>query len=112
MPRPPSEVALSAIGLALGEVLATVLDFCGPQHRLRGAVGLWVEPTLAIVSVRFAGPPLPDWLLTNWDRGEPPAVIALPSAVGWGWLLVREAIEGVAQLRTRRGNVLLLERRL
>ena len=112
MARRPAPKALELMTMALTEVLQTILDFSGAQDPDCAAVGLWVEPTLLVIAVRFAGPPLPDWLIANWDRGEPPAVLAPPGDSGWRWLVVREAFDSAGQQRARRGNLLFLEKRL
>jgi hypothetical protein len=102
---------LDMVGLATMEVLHTVLEHCGDQRAAGGAsVELWVEPGLAVLVVGHAGPALPDWLIANWDRGEEPGV---PDAsTGWGWLLVREALDGVSAGRCGDRRLLFLEKRL
>ena len=118
---------LDLLGLAAMEVLHTLVeDGCeGGGDRVGGRVGdrigdrvgsggisveLWLEPRLAVIAIGHAGPPLPDWLLANWDRGEEPA---LPDASGgWGWLLVREALDGVSAGGTDNRRLLFLEKRL
>ncbi len=111
MARAPSPEALEMTALALTEVLQSVLDISGTQEPDGAAVELWVEPSIVIVAVRFAGPPLPGWLVVNWDSGEPPAVLGAGES-GWGWLVVREAWDSVGQQRSRRGNIVFLEKRL
>lgn len=111
--RPPTPRTLDLVGLAAMEVLHTVLEFSGDQRGAADAsVALWSEPALAIAVVRYAGPTLPDWLLTNWDRGAEPAVLDAPRGCGWGWLLVREALDGVSATRSGSRNLLFLEKRL
>lgn len=110
--QPPAPKALELIRLALAEVLNSVLDISGTQAPGEGAVELWVEPTLVVIAVRFGGPALPDWMVANWDRGEPPAMLAPPGDSGWRWLLVREAMDSVSQAAARQGNRLFLEKRL
>lgn len=76
--RSPDTIDL--LGLALNEVLHSVHEFAGEQtDGDESCVELWVERTLCIITVRFRGRPLPDWLLTNWDRGREPAVLAPPN---------------------------------
>ena len=102
---------LELIGLATMEVLHSVLDHCVDQRAGRGvSLELWVEPRLAVLVVSHAGPAIPDWLIANWDRGEEPAVPDAPA--GWGWLLVREALDGVSASRRGHRPLLLLEKRL
>ena len=104
---------LELLGLALNEVLHTIVEFSGLQDAEKGAqVELWLEPSLVIVSIRFSGRDLPDWLLTNWDRGQEPAVLAPPHDLGWGWLLVREALDSVNYQRSATHQILFLEKRV
>ena len=103
------------IGLAATEVLHTVLEHCGRQRTAGGApvelsLELWVEPELAVLVIGHAGPALPEWLISNWDRGEEPALLDAPG--GWGWLLVREALDGVSTGRCGDRRLLFLEKRL
>jgi hypothetical protein len=110
---PPTPRMLDLVGLAAMEVLHTVVELAGDQRGAAGAsVALWTEPALAVIVVRFAGPPLPEWLLANWDRGEEPAVVETPCGCGWGWLLVREALDAVSATRAGSRNLLYLEKRL
>ena len=89
--------ALELLGLALSEVLHTIVEFSGRQSReSHSGVELWIEESLVILCVHFKGRDLPDWLLRNWDRGQEPALLAPPNDVGWGWLLVREALDSVS----------------
>lgn len=106
----PTPKTLDLVGLATMEILHSVLDHCGDQHG--ATVELWIEPELAVVVVRHCGPALPDWLLVNWDRGEEPALLDTPVGSGWGWLLVREALDGVSASRSGNRRMLLLEKRL
>jgi hypothetical protein len=102
---------LDMVGLASMEVLHTVLEMCGDQGAAGGAsVELWIEPRLAVIVVGYAGPRLPDGLIANWDRGGEPAV--LDASSGWGWLLVREAFDGVGAGRCGDRRLLFLEKRL
>ena len=108
---------LNLIGLAMMEVLHSVLEHCGDQPASVGAcVELWIEPKLAVIAVAHAGPALPGWLLANWDRGEEPALDETPAGTGWGWLLVREALDSVGAVRSGRRcggrRLLFLEKRL
>lgn len=109
---PLSARALELAGAALAEVLGAVTDLAGPQDVADAAVELWVEAGMAVTAIRFRGPPMPDWLVRNWDPGGPPAVLASQAACGWGWLVVREAVDSVCQMRSRRGNLLFIEKRL
>lgn len=106
---PGAAGTLGLVGAALAEALQSVVELNGAQDPDRAGVELWVEPTLMIVVVRFAGPPLPEWLVANWDRGEAPR---RPRTGGWGWLTVREAMHGASQQRGRGHNLLFLEIRL
>jgi hypothetical protein len=111
--RPLSPGTLDMLGLAAMEVLHTVLEHCGGQRAASGAsVELWIEPRLAVLVVRHAGPALPGWLIANWDRGEEPALHDTPCDCGWGWLLVREALDGVGTARAGGRHLLFLEKRL
>lgn len=114
MARQPAPKVPDLMAMALTEVLQNVIDFSGAQDPDRAAVELWVEPSLVILAVRFAGPPLPDWMIANWDRGEPPAAPAFPGdgGWGWGWLIVREAFDSTGQQPAGGGNLLFLEKRL
>ncbi len=108
---PLTPKTLDLVGLAVMEVLHTVLEHSGDQRAAGGAsVELWIEPKLAVVVVDFIGPGLPDWLVANWDRGEEPAL--LDASAGWGWLLVREALDGVSAVRLGNRRLLFLEKRL
>jgi len=87
--------------------------FAGEQTEAdASAVELWADATLVIVCVRFRGAPLPDWLLANWDRAHEPAVLAPGTDSGWGWLLVREALDAVSHAWRGREQLLFLEKRL
>jgi hypothetical protein len=101
---------LDLVGLAVMEVLHTIVEHLGERRGLSGSVALWTEPRLAIIAVSWAGPALPDWMLANWDRGEEPASLEAPLGSGWGWLLVREAVDGVSAMRSGSRNILYLER--
>ncbi len=97
-------------GLARGND-GGLLEHCPGQATSGGvSLELWVEPKLAVLVVCHAGPALPEWLIANWDRGEEPAVLDAPS--GWGWLLVREALDGVSAAASGDRQLLLLEKRL
>ncbi|MEM1300401.1 MAG: hypothetical protein AAGH68_14100 [Pseudomonadota bacterium] len=101
------------LGLALNEVLHSVHEFSGEQTDADDSrVELWVEKTLLILTVSFRGMALPEWLLTNWDRCREPAVLTPPGECGWGWLLVREALDSVSHSWVNGRQVLFLERRL
>ncbi len=110
--RPATPRTLDLLGLAVMEVLHTIVEVSGdPGGRLSGSVALWTEPRLAMIVVRFAGRPLPDRLLADWDRGAEPASPEAPLGCdGWGWLLVREALDGVGAVRSGNRNLLFLER--
>lgn len=100
------------LGLALNEVLHTIVEFSGVQRAEHNArVELWADGSLVILSVRFIGRDLPDWLLRNWDRGQEPALLAPPHDLGWGWLLVREALDSVHRICTENEHILYLEKR-
>lgn len=103
---------LELLGLALGEVLHTIVEFSGNQGRdANSGIELWIEESLVILSVHFSGRELPDWLLRNWDRAQEPAVLAPPQDIGWGWLLVREALDNVCASRVGNKQILFLEKR-
>ncbi|MGD1926436.1 MAG: ATP-binding protein [Paracoccaceae bacterium] len=109
----PTPEMLELLGLALNEVLHTVVEFAGAQlPDSDSRVELWIEKSLVILTVRFHGRGLPQWLTTNWDRGQEPAVLAPPQDVGWGWLLVREAMDSVNYASSGSGQLLFLEKRL
>ncbi len=102
---------LDLVGLAVMEVLHTIVEHAA--HRRGGSSGtaaLWTEPRLAMIAVSFAGPPLPAALLSSWDRGQEPEGQGTSGDCGWGWLLVREALDGVSAVRTANRNLLFLER--
>lgn len=104
---------IELLGLALNEVLHSVNEFAGEQSEGDDSrVELWVESAILIVTVGFRGKALPEWLLTNWDRCREPAVLTPPSESGWGWLLVREALDSVSHAWVDSRQVLFLERRL
>lgn len=108
-----SPEVLEILGLALNEVLFTVHEFSGEQADAdASSVELFADSTLLVVCVKFRGQPLPGWLLSNWDRGQEPAKLAPPTEVGWGWLLVREALDSVAHTWCDSQQILFLERRL
>ena len=50
--------------------------------------------------------------LMNWDRGQEPSVLAPSSDIGWGWLLVREALDSVSHTWNGSQQILFLERRI
>lgn len=103
---------LELLGLALNEVLHTIIEFSGTQQPDKhSGVELWVEQSLVILSIRFSGRALPEWLLRNWDRGQEPAVLAPPHDLGWGWLLVREALDSVSHSHVGDTQILFLEKR-
>lgn len=102
---------LDLVGLAVMEVLHTIVELTGERRGVpSGSIALWTEPRLAVIAVSWAGPPLPDRLLASWDRGEEPASAEAPLGGGWGWLLVREAVDGVGAMRSGNRNMLFLER--
>lgn len=112
LPRPPSSDTIELLSLALSEVLHTITDVCGQQTDADAShIELWLEPSFAIVSVRFRGAPMPDWLLANWDRAQEPAVLAPASDSGWGWLVVREALDGVSHDWSGSAQLIFLEKR-
>lgn len=104
---------LEILGLALNEILHTITEIAGEQTDADASViELWIERTLLIVCVRFRGAPLPPWLLANWDRAQEPAVLAPRTECGWGWLLVREALDAVSHGWQGSEQLLFLEKRL
>lgn len=104
---------LEILGLALNEVLHSINEFAGEQTLAdEAAVELWVGETLVIITARFHGKALPDWLVTNWDRGQEPAILAPSTEAGWGWLLVREALDNVCHAWRGSEQILYLERRI
>lgn len=104
---------LDLMALALNEVLHSVQEFAGEQSEGdQSSVELWAERALCIITIRFRGRAMPDWLLTNWDRAREPALLAPPGEKGWGWLLVREALDSVSHAWVDDQQVLFLERRL
>ena len=104
--------AIELLGLALNEVLHSIVEFSGIQQAdFNSGVKLWVDRSLVILSVHFQGRPLPEWLATNWDRGQEPAVLAPPHDIGWGWLLVREALDSVHHTTSGTHQTLFLEKR-
>ena len=104
---------LEILALALSEVLHSINEFAGQQTMAdEASVELWVEDSLVIICAKFHGKPLPGWLLTNWDRGQEPAILAPSSDIGWGWLLVREALDSVSHEWCGSQQILFLERRL
>ncbi|MEM7188115.1 MAG: hypothetical protein AAF439_00765, partial [Pseudomonadota bacterium] len=104
---------LEILGLALNEVLHTIGEICGEQTGPdESSIELWLEQTLLIVCVKFRGAPLPDWLLANWDRAQEPAVLAPNAELGWGWLLVREALDAVSHGWRGSEQLLFLEKRI
>lgn len=103
---------LEILGLALNEILHTVGEIAGEQTEAdQSAVELWIEKTLVIICVKFRGAPLPGWLLANWDRAQEPAVLAPHTDAGWGWLLVREALDAVSHSWDGSAQLLFLEKR-
>lgn len=113
MPNLPTPETLEILGLALNEVLHSITDIAGRQtDGDASSVELWVEETLVILCVRFRGAPLPDWLLQNWDRAQEPAVLAPSIDCGWGWLLVREALDAVSHGWRGSEQLLFLEKRI
>lgn len=109
----PTPETLEILGLALIEVLHTVTDLAGEQtEEDEAGLELWIERNLIIVCLRFSGKPLPDWLLSNWDRAREPAVLAPSTETGWGWLLVREALDSVTLSYAEGQQILFLEKRL
>ena len=109
----PAPVTQELLALALSEVLYTITDIAGAQSEAdASSVELWLERHLLIISVRFRGAPLPDWLLANWDRACEPAILAPRTDYGWGWLLVREAFEAVSRDWCGSEQILILEKRL
>ncbi len=101
------------LALALSEVLYTVTDIAGPQTDAdASSIELWISEHLLAITVRFRGAPVPRWLLTNWDRGCDPEILAPRTEYGWGWLLVREAFDAVSLDWSQSEQVLILEKRL
>lgn len=113
LPAVPTPETLEILGLALNEVLHSITEIAGPQNEGdASSVELWIEETLVILCVRFRGAPLPDWLLQNWDRAQEPAVLAPSIDCGWGWLLVREALDAVNHGWRGSEQLLFLEKRI
>ncbi|MEM7056113.1 MAG: hypothetical protein AAF557_00865 [Pseudomonadota bacterium] len=113
LPSLPTPETLEILGLALNEVLHSITEISGRQTvGDASSVELWVEETLVILCVRFRGAPLPDWLLQNWDRAQEPAVLAPSIDCGWGWLLVREALDAVSHGWRGSEQLLFLEKRV
>lgn len=107
-----SPEAVELLGLALNEVLHTIVEFSGVQQPgFQSGVELWVDKALVIMTVHFQGRDLPEWLTINWDRGQEPAVLAPPHDLGWGWLLVREALDSVQHTKSGKCQTLFLEKR-
>ena len=101
------------LGLALNEILFTIHEFSGEQTEAdESSVELFAESTLLVICIKFRGRSLPGWLQSNWDRGQEPARLAPPSEAGWGWLLVREALDSVTHTWSDSQQILFLERRL
>ena len=99
--------------LALSEILAGIFQHAGPGAATADAqLNLWLQPDLLICTVRFYGHSLPNWLLANWDRAREPGQLAPSEDCGWGWLLVREAIDCVSYDRIGGAQLLFLEKRL
>lgn len=104
---------LELLGLALNEVLHTVTEVCGQQTDADNSyIDLWRERTFVIVCVRFRGAALPDWLIANWDRSQEPAMLAPTIDSGWGWLVVREALDAVSHQWSGSEQMLFLEKRM
>ena len=104
---------LEVFGLALNEILHTISEIAGEQTEAdEASIELWVEKTLMIVCVKFRGAPLPNWLLANWNRAQEPAVLAPNTETGWGWLLVREALDAVNHGWRGSEQLLFLEKRI
>lgn len=113
IPTGPTPEMLEILGLALNEVLHSITEISGRQTEGDAAsVDLWVEKTLVIICVRFRGAPMPGWLLTNWDRAQEPATLAPSIECGWGWLLVREALDSVSHCWRGSEQLLFLEKRI
>jgi hypothetical protein len=55
---------------------------------------------------------LPGWLIANWDRVDGPALNETPPGNHWGWLLVREALDGVSDAEIQGQRLIFLEKRL
>lgn len=109
----PVRLARELLMLALNEILHTIIEVVGPQTDAdASSIALWLDRHLLIITIRFRGAPLPDWLLVNWDRGREPAVLAPRTEFGWGWLLVREALDAVSLEWQGSEQVLILEKRL
>ncbi len=104
---------VESLRLALIEVLHTVIETTGkPSDSDNAAVELWLEERLLIICVKFLGSPLPHWLTMNWDRAQEPERLAPSGDAGWGWLLVREAVDTVSYMRRGPQQHLYLERRI
>lgn len=113
LPSQPTPETLEILGLALNEILHSITEISGRQTEGdASSVELWVEETLVILCIRFRGAPLPDWLMQNWDRAQEPAVLAPTIDCGWGWLLVREALDAVSHGWRGSEQLLFLEKRI
>lgn len=113
LPLVPAGLTRELLALALSEVLHTITDIAGPQTDAdSSSVDLWLERHLMAITVSFRGAPLPRWLLTNWDRGQQPEILAPRTEVGWGWLLVREAFDSVWLDWAGSEQILTLEKRI
>lgn len=109
----PAPLAKELLTLALSEILHTITDVAGPQTDAdASSIELWLDQHLLIITIRFRGARLPDWLLVNWDRGQEPEILAPRTEFGWGWLLVREALDSVSLDWMGSEQILILEKRL
>ena len=109
----PAPLTRELLSLALTEILETIVEVAGPQTEAdASSIELWLDRHLLIITIRFRGAPLPDWLLANWDRCREPEFLAPRTDFGWGWLLVREALDTVALDWRGSEQVLILERRI
>lgn len=105
--------SVEMFGLALIEILHSVDEYCGAGALADGAIAeLWTGQHLAVLVLRFRGRPLPEWLVANWDRMQEPERLAPSGEAGWGWLLVREALDSVDHRMCADAQMLLLERRI
>lgn len=109
----PATLTRELLALALTEILNTITDVAGPQTEAdASSIELWLDRHLLIITIRFRGTPLPDWLLANWDKGQQPTVLPPRADYGWGWLAIREALDAVSLDWQGSEQVLILERRL
>ena len=109
----PVSLTRELLGLALNEVLHTVIDIAGPQTEAdASAIELWLQADFLVIAVRFRGTPLPRWLLANWDRTAEPELVSPPAEAGSGRVLVRDVFDSVALDWAGSEQLLFLEKRV